>query len=474
MPQQEADVRDTPEEPGDTAREGAPREGAPRGDAPREGAPRGDAAKEGATREGATRFAGPEYRRLLDAARRSLERTGGDLSRMVTVKTPDDRERRAIIGITGQYRPEGVGVLAVRLADVDQAVREAAGHAAGHGLIRLLERIGPPLKDRPAERQRLADGREAAVRSAERSFLSTRGWYQVWLAELAADGTLTRLVNSDDTGQLRQAARVLEWVERRIELKAAPAQLAELSATITGDTKALGHGTALGTLVLRALAFRLGAERPKTTEERRDLWDRNGIIVDDLASRVLVLNLIAGGSPLGEWLTSAKTHGTPFYVTLHQLVTLGVDVGERQLVHVCENPAVLRRAAAELGAGARSLICTEGQPSTAFHRLAKAVTGAHGELAYHGDFDWPGVAIATGIMARHGARPWRLAAADYETAVKMGAASVNLAGTRQPTPWDAALGETMAAHGRAVYEESVAGQLIADLSADAGSLPIGH
>ena len=363
-----------------------------------------------------TRFAGPEYRRLLDAARRSLERTSGDLSRMVTVKTPDDRERRAIIAVTGQYRPEGVGVLAVRLADVDKAVREAAGL----GLIRLLERIGPPLKDRPAERQRLVDGREAAMRSAEKSFLSARGWYQAWLAELAADGTLTRLVNSDDARQLRQAVRVLEWVEQRIELKAAPAQLAELSATITGDTKALGHGTALGVLVLRALAFRLGAERPKTTEERRDLWDRNGIIVDDLASRVLVLNLTAGGSPLGEWLTSAKAHGTPFYVTLHQLVTLGVDVEQGQLVHVCENPAVLRRAAAELGAGARPLICTEGRPSTAFHRLAKAVTGAHGELSYHGDFDWPGVAIATGIMARHGARPWRLAAADYEAAIKNG------------------------------------------------------
>src|SRR5690348_396222 len=138
------------------------------------------------------RYAGPEYKSLLDAARKSLEGTSGDLTRMVTVKTPDDRERRAIIGITGQYRPEGVGVLAVRLADVDQAVREAAGL----GLIRLLERIGPPLKDRPAERRRLVDGREAAIRAAGKSFLSTRGWYQAWLAELAADGTLTRLVKS--------------------------------------------------------------------------------------------------------------------------------------------------------------------------------------------------------------------------------------------------------------------------------------
>src|SRR6185312_1735218 len=102
----------------------------------------------------AAKYAGAEYRRLLDAARRSFERTGGDLTRTVTVKTPDDGERRAIIGITGRYRPEGISLLAVRLADLDRAIHEATGQ----GLAELLERLGPPLKDRPAERQRLADG----------------------------------------------------------------------------------------------------------------------------------------------------------------------------------------------------------------------------------------------------------------------------------------------------------------------------
>jgi len=424
--------------------------------------PNEDAAKDDARDTAAARYGGPDYKRLLDAARRSLERTGGDLTRTVTVKTPDDGERRAIIGITGQYRPEGVSVLAVRLADFDQAVREATGQ----DLAGLLERLGPPLKDRPGERQRLAVRREAAIRSAENSFLTARGWFQAWLAELAADGTLTRLVNTGETAQVRQAARVLEWVEQRNELKAAPAQLAELAATITGDTKALNQGTSLTTLVLRALALRLGADRPKTTEERRDLWDRNGVIVDDLASRVLVLNLPADGDGLGEWLTSAKAHGTPFYVTLHQLVTLPITVKQHLHVRVCENPAVLRRAAAELGAAARPLICTEGQPSTAFHRLAAAITRTGGQLSYHGDFDWPGISIAASIITRHSARPWRLTAADYEAAIRREADYVSLAGTPQPTPWDPPLAAAMTAHGCAVYEESVAGRLIADLARD--------
>jgi len=414
-------------------------------------------------RSAAARYAGSEYRRLLDAARRSLERTGGDLTRTVTVKSPDDKERRAIISITGQYRPEGISVLVVRLADLEQAVREATGL----DLAQLFPRIGPPLRDRPAERQRLNDEREATLRSAEESFLSARGWFQAWLAELAADGTLTRLVNADGGRQVAQAARVLEWIERRNDLKAAPTQLAELAATITGDTMALSHGTVLATLVLRALAFRLGAERPRTTEERRDLWDRSGIIVDDLASRVLVLNLPAAGAGLGEWLTSAQQHGTPFYVTLHQLVTLPVTLPRGQLVHVCENPAVLRRAAAELGPDARPLLCTEGQPSTAFHRLARSIAGAGGRLSYHGDFDWPGIAIATSIITRHDASPWRFSAHDYKHAVGSGTGSVLLAGTPQPTPWDPALGAAMTEQSRAVYEEAVTGRLITDLSGTA-------
>jgi uncharacterized protein (TIGR02679 family) len=408
-------------------------------------------------------FSGPGYARLLLAARRSLERTGGDLAATVTVRQADDAERKAIIGITGRHRAEGSAAIGVRLADLDQAVREATGS----GLIDLLERTGPPLKDRPADRRRLADGREATVRSAEKSLLNDRGWYQSWLTAIAADGTLTRLVNSADAARIGQAVRVLEALERRTE----PIQLAELAAATTGDTKALNHGSALATLVLRALAIRADVGKPVTTEQRRELWDVHGVIVDDLASRVLVLNLAARGDGLGEWLTAASDRGVPFYVTLQQLIAMPVSpaTAAEPTVHVCENPAVLRRAAADLGHRARALICTEGQPSTAFHRLAAAITAAGGRLRYHGDFDWPGISIATAVIRRHNATPWRLSAADYQAGIRDDADDaddadhIRLSGQPQPTPWDPALAAAMTATGRAVYEESVADTLIADL-----------
>jgi uncharacterized protein (TIGR02679 family) len=403
-------------------------------------------------------FDGPEYRRLLAAARRSLERTGGSLAGSVSVVAPDDAERKAIIGITGQYRDAGVARLTVRLADLDSAIREAG---AG-GLAALLAGGGgAPLRDRPAERLKVGTGVEATVRSAEESFLTFFEWFTGWLGELRRDGTLTRLVNAGDARRVGQAVRVLEAMDGR----PAPVLLQALAAEVTGDSHALDGGTTLSTLVLRALALRLGLPRmlrPAGAEDRRELWDAFDVIVDDLASRVLVLGLPADGDGLGEWLTAAARRGVPFYATLHQLVTMPAQVWA-PVVYVCENPGVLRAACGALGSSCAPLICTEGRPSTAFHRLAARVAAGGGELRYHGDFDWPGVSIAASVMARHGAVPWRMSASDYLAGVRADGQHVALSGAARPTPWDDQLAKAMTETGRAVYEESVTGALLTDL-----------
>ena len=406
---------------------------------------------------GASSYQSAEYRRLLAAAQRSLERTGGELAGSVSVSRPSDEERKAIIGITGQYRDTRTARITVRLADLDNAVRETTGR----GLPELLAELRGPLRNRPAERSTLAAARETAIRAAEKSSLHVScGWYRDWLAAIARDGGLTKLVNQGEQARLAQAVRVLEHLAGRV---GAPVLLPELAAEITGDTKALNHGTVLSTLTLRALAIKTGVSRPDTAQGRRDLWEASDVVVDDLASRVLVLNIPADGRGLGEWLTGAARLGVPFYITLHQLMTLPLAI-RGALVHVCENPAVLRRAAAELGAASAALVCAEGRPSTAFHQFAGAIVSGGGELRYHGDFDWPGLAIASSVMRRHCARPWRMSAADYSAGVRADAEHVRLTGAPQPTPWDPELGEVMAATGRVVYEESVADTLIADLS----------
>ena len=103
---------------------------------------------------GLDRYRGPEYRRLLAAARRSLERTGGQLTGRISIAAPDDAERKAIIGITGVHQPAGTKRMTVRLAELDAAL----SRATGLGLAGVLAALGEPLRNRPAETALLADG----------------------------------------------------------------------------------------------------------------------------------------------------------------------------------------------------------------------------------------------------------------------------------------------------------------------------
>src|ERR1039457_2771816 len=161
---------------------------------------------------GVDRYRGPEYRRLLAAARRSLERTGGGLAARISVAEPDDAERKAIIGITGVHQPAGTKHLTVPLTDLDAAVRRGTGLC----LEALLAAVGGPLRNRPAQAASLAAARAALIATAEASSLNEScQWYRVWLADQRRDGTLTRLANQGDalvpgSTELGQAVRVLE------------------------------------------------------------------------------------------------------------------------------------------------------------------------------------------------------------------------------------------------------------------------
>ena len=100
------------------------------------------------TAPGTDELRGDGWRRLLAAARRRLERTGGHLAGEIGLTKPSDAERRTVIGITGRYRPESAGRLTVPLHDLDAYLH----HRYGTGLHQTLTRIGGPLRDRPAER----------------------------------------------------------------------------------------------------------------------------------------------------------------------------------------------------------------------------------------------------------------------------------------------------------------------------------
>ncbi|WP_018788310.1 DUF2399 domain-containing protein [Micromonospora sp. CNB394] len=386
----------------------------------------------------------PGWRRLLAAARRSLERTGGRLDTTVTLSDPDDDERLVIIGITGTHRSAAAARLSVRLSAVDEHL-----HAAhGVGLIEVLTTTAP-LRNRPSDLKREAVARDAVLSVAHEGRHAGTAWYAEWLDGLRRDGTLTRIVR---TGlPFEEVIRVLD------ALPAADEPVPVFADRVLDDTKALTDGPLRG-LVLRAVAAWQQTALPVGGERERALWESVGLVPDDLASQVLVLNAPATGGLVGRWLTEAAQAGVPIRVTLHQLrlapLTMNCDE-----VYVCENPAVLRAATTALGAQAPPLICTEGVPSVAVHTLLG--TAHRAVIRWRNDFDWVGVRLTAAALQRYpGAVPWRMTAADYLPAAGTGTA---LLGTPTETPWDHPLGESMRQTGRAVMEERLLDRLLADL-----------
>lgn len=400
-------------------------------------------------------LASAPFARLWDRVRRALERSGHVVGeKSIVLASPSDDERRAISGLLGRPR-SSTRSLKVRLADLD---RELRAGPTGLGLVQIAEQLGGPLRDRVAETKRAEMAAREALEAARMSKLVMQPWFAEWLERLSRDGTLTRLVGTGEAHLVPVASQVLE------RLPAEGMALAVLAGEVVGDTKALDAGT-LATLVTRALAVQARRPKPKRAEERRDLWEAFGVVVDDLASQVLVLNLPAlPTSPLGEWLASAARDGTPCRITLQQLTRYALAFLTAQ-VWSCENPAVLRTAALRLGRACPPLICSEGQPSVAYTRLMRLLDGSGCTIAHHADFDWSGVQM-TGRLIDQGGRPWRMSSVSLREALKIVDPQTlqPLKGRPEPTPWDPALQSLMSSTGRVVFEEMVVDGLMADLT----------
>jgi len=394
---------------------------------------------------------------LLSLARRRLERSGGSLDGTIRLTAPTDDERRLVIGMTGTHRPPGVAAVTVGLGVLNRAMIERFSLTVAEALAVL----DGPVRDRPAERLAEQAARESALSAAtaRAGAHARQEWFGQWLEQLAADGTVTKLVRRGDAELLGQAGAVLA------QLPVREMSLPVLAERTTGNTKALSQ-TALATLVLRALAVRDGLPAPATSAERRLQWESAGVILDDLASQVLVLGVRPlEDNLLGGWLRQAADAGLPFRVTLQQLAENPVSATGSE-VFVCENPAVLRAAAARWGADCRPLVCSEGQPSAACARLLSRVAGA---VRWRGDFDWTGLRTTAAAAVKYRAVPWRMSTADYLAALRgvgdvdLGIETEPLKGPPAPSPWDPALAVEMAARGRAVMEERLLAVLLGDM-----------
>jgi uncharacterized protein (TIGR02679 family) len=393
---------------------------------------------------------------LVRRARDRLE-AGRPLTGTVTLATATAEQRRAAERLTGRTARSGVS-LSVSLTEVDRIVRDSG--AVPGGLAEAVTRLTGPLRDRNQERADLAAAWSAAFTSLDAT-VDGRDELARWRGWLDATGVVRRLAPEPDQARvlLDQVALVL----RRLPSCGVP--IGQLAAECCGDAHALDEGRPVGTLVLsavRALA-NLPFAAEGTADSRRGAWASAGVHLDELSSLVLCLGLPGDGqTALGRLLSCCREAGQPIVLTLRQLRCHDQPLHATR-VRICENPVVAAAAADELGARCRPLVCVGGQPSAAGWRLLELLAAGGAEFAYHGDFDWGGVRIASAVRHRISWRPWRYDRQAYEAAAAAAHPLAPLVGEPAATPWDTELADAMRQRNARIEEELTLDAILQDL-----------
>lgn len=388
----------------------------------------------------------PELSWLLDRARRRLAR-GEPLTGPVGLTDPSPAQREAAERLLG--RAPGAGrTLTVRLDAVDGVLRRSG--ISPQGLEAAVLALTGPVE-----------------MTSETQARQTRMWNEVhspldvlgpdlaeWRDRLRRDGLVRRLERDPEAA----AALIRNTVTALSGLPAEPAMsLPAFAAQVLGAAHALDDGTPLATLVLSGARAMTGFPDGSGAEWRREAWAAAGLLKDDLSSTVLTLNL--RGTPALDWMADA---GEPAVLTLRQL-SRRPPVTSATAIRVCENPAVLSAAADAYGPACPPLICLQGQPSAAAVTLLRRLHAQGADLLYHGDFDWGGLRIATGLLRRVPWKPWRFTAADYRNAAKAAPLAGPLTGTPTDSPWEPLLAPALTALGVRIEEETVLTDLLSDL-----------
>ncbi|MER5640330.1 TIGR02679 family protein [Kitasatospora sp. NPDC002227] len=401
---------------------------------------------------------GPELAWLLDRARRRLA-DGRPLDGTVTLTGATDAQRTAAARLLGRPPRQGRS-LSVPLGSVDAVLR--ASGVCPAGLAAAVIALTGPVADRRAQEAASSAAWQRAEAELDHPSVTGRPELAAWRTHVTANGLLKRLSGSDP-----EAARKLA-ADTTLVLSHLPADgltLPVLAARTLGDAHALDQGRPLATLVHSAVRALVAVELPAGAEGRRATWASVGVALDELSSRVLVLNLPGSpASPTGRILTAAAEGGEPCLLTLRQLTRQPLDLGLRgRTVHICENPAILAAAADAYGPDCPPLVCVEGNPSVAARSLLTAMAAQGSLLAYHGDFDWGGVRIATTVLRLPGATPWRYDTPAYLAAVHHGLGTPLTTGIPAPTPWDPPLSSAIREHALRIEEEHLLDHLLADL-----------
>ncbi|WP_121710398.1 TIGR02679 family protein [Streptomyces sp. E5N91] len=413
---------------------------------------------------------GPGLTRLWQGARKRLESNGVQATGSLRLTAMNAQERNDLSLLLG--KPLTGAAVTIRLDVLDARLRASA---AGLGLRQTLEELGPPLTDRRAARADVAARREqvwsSLASSLDASPLADQEWPRQWYDLLRRSGVPRGVTPEAAIRTLQQAVQVLtallgpDGPERN-----GTRGRGELAAMTTGSAHGLDDGTWLARLVQRGVALAHGTEFPDDAAGRRALWRLVSVTPDEVSSTVLMYGLRPDGEGWRERaLRERADHHAEVHVTPRDLHGLRLQLPAGTLIHICENPRVVESAAD--AACVQPLVCTSGSAATVVFTLLDALAATGCRFAYHGDFDWPGIALANRVIRRYEARPWRMGTADYEHLAARsqaeGIPQLALDGQPVDADWDPDLAPAMTALGVALHEEATLDLLVDDLSRQA-------
>jgi uncharacterized protein (TIGR02679 family) len=374
------------------------------------------------------------------AIRDRLESRGLDNRGRIQLPSLSSDARLTLTGLLGRKPTSMLDLVVVEVALVDLGV--------GADLVVALGNLGFAPSPGPAARRAARAERESA-RSAARAAVDSwsEPWATAWIDDVVRAGLLRGLDAPAATTLVLSARSILD----RLDTASADRSISrtDLAATVLGSSHALDTGTALETVVARALAHRMDQELIEGA------WERAGVHTDQVSGAVLTWALpTLPESGLHELSAAATKAGVPLHLTRYALATHPVQVAAGTTILVAENPRVVEAAAQR--SSARATLTTNGNPSAAVRLLLDQLLTCGATLLYHGDFDVPGLAICA-RMQQIGLVPWRMDAAHYRAAVEAAAAAgIQLPIEDRPpgpTPWDPPLQNAMQETGRVVHEE---------------------
>jgi uncharacterized protein (TIGR02679 family) len=383
----------------------------------------------------------------------------GKLPKTVPITSDDQVKALRLLGCTR------LGSGRLHLEDLEAAFRRSR---FGCGVAEALEAwAGLPARTRVEEEQLVEDewrrfaDTVTAGRSAEDGDPAA-----LWLAD---DGKYVRQEWANAHGSIRESLHLAVQAARAIQPDGEILPLAAFANAAAGGPHNLDLDRPARRYLDRILCclfpeVEVGA--PLTAECREKLLAAAGLVMDDISSDVVAVNL-DGTGPIP---SAMQQTGLPLTLPLLTVRELGDVRARRGIAYVVENPPVFRIILSRMASlppwQRPTLVCTAGQLSIAARKLLDILVGGGATIHYSGDFDPGGLAIARGLVRRYGnsVRLWRMDTASHAHALLPSAPQIAPKKLRTLTADFPELCEVIVSRGVA-YQEALANLLAEDVLA---------